>query len=232
MNYQYAWLLWSWGLFVIWLIFYVLLKTKESKKEMLIVSLWTAIFGLTEPIFVPEYWNPPSLFNLAQNTGFDLESLLFAFSIGGIVSIIYEAFFNSKHIKMTKYEKRQPRHKLHFIILLSGPIIFILLELTTKLNPIYTASIALMIAGLFTWYCRPDLIEKMVLTAFLFSMLYFIFFLSLLYIFPNYVQLVWNFTSISGILISGIPVEEILFAFSFGFYWSSIYEHIKWYKLK
>jgi hypothetical protein len=28
---------------------------------------------------VPEYWRPPSLFDLALKNGFDIESLLFAF---------------------------------------------------------------------------------------------------------------------------------------------------------
>lgn len=50
---------------------------------MLRVSLLTAPFGLTEPLFVPEYWNPPSLFVLEQRTGFDLEIFIFCFGIGG-----------------------------------------------------------------------------------------------------------------------------------------------------
>jgi protein-S-isoprenylcysteine O-methyltransferase Ste14 len=33
------------------------------------VSLATSLLGLTEPIFVPEYWNPPSLFDEAQRAG-------------------------------------------------------------------------------------------------------------------------------------------------------------------
>jgi len=37
-------------------------------------SLATAVIGLTEPIFVPGYWNLPSLFELAQQTGFDVEA--------------------------------------------------------------------------------------------------------------------------------------------------------------
>lgn len=55
------------------------------------VSLATAPFGLTEPLFVPEYWNPPTLFDLAQRTGFDLESLIFCFGIGGVSSVLYSA---------------------------------------------------------------------------------------------------------------------------------------------
>jgi len=37
---------------------------------------------------------------------------------------------------------------------------------------------------------------------------------------------VWNLKAISGILILSIPIEELLFALSFGFIWSNIYEHI------
>jgi hypothetical protein len=32
---------------------------------------------LTEPLFVPDYWNPPSLFDLARRSGFDIESVIF-----------------------------------------------------------------------------------------------------------------------------------------------------------
>lgn len=31
-------------------------------------SAATALLGLTEPLFVPVYWNPPSLFELAQRS--------------------------------------------------------------------------------------------------------------------------------------------------------------------
>ncbi|MCL5435430.1 MAG: hypothetical protein M1405_03510 [Patescibacteria group bacterium] len=80
---QYVWLIWNILLLIIWAVIYFSLKSKQSKKEMLYVSFLTSLLGLTEPIFVPKYWNPPSLFNLAQNTGFDIESLLFSFGIGG-----------------------------------------------------------------------------------------------------------------------------------------------------
>lgn len=40
------------------------------------------LLGFTEPLFVPAYWNPPTLFDLAQRTGFDIESLIFTFAIG------------------------------------------------------------------------------------------------------------------------------------------------------
>ena len=73
------WLVFSLILLGIWLIIFLL--KKSIRKKMFLVSLFTMPFGLTEPLFVPEYWDPPSLFNLAANTGFDIESLIFSFAI-------------------------------------------------------------------------------------------------------------------------------------------------------
>lgn len=228
---HYAWLVWSVILLVIWAIVYISLKSKESKKEMLIVSLWTSLLGLTEPIFVPEYWTPPSLFDLALKTGFDIESLLFAFGVGGLAAVVYERIFRVRHTKMSIEEKRQPRHKYHILALLSAPIIFILFLIFTDLNPIYSTFIALIGGGLFTLHCRPNLKRKMFASAIIFTFLYFAYFLTLIIAYPGYVESVWNLAAISGILIFGIPLEELMFAFGLGFLWSSVYEHIKWRKI-
>ncbi|OGY89094.1 MAG: hypothetical protein A2927_01760 [Candidatus Komeilibacteria bacterium RIFCSPLOWO2_01_FULL_45_10] len=229
---QYAWFIWSFIILVIWAVVYLSLRSKESRKEMLVVSLWTSLLGITEPFFVPEYWNPPSLFDLAQKTGFDIESLLFAFGVGGLAVIIYERIFRVKHERVSAEEKHQPRHKFHLLALISAPIIFTLLLIFTDLNPIYSTFIALISGGLFTWYCRPDLKKKMIVSAVIFLGIYFVYFLTLIVIYPGYVEQAWNFSVISGTLVVGVPLEELMFAFGLGFLWSSVYEHIKWYKIK
>ena len=228
---QFAWLLWGLFLIVIWGVVYLLLKSKESKKEMLWVSLWTSLLGFTEPLFVPEYWNPPSLFDLAHRTGFDIESLIFSFGIGGIAAVLYERIFHTRHQMMPQREHYAPRHRWHFWAIVSAPIIFAVLLLATNLNPLHSAIIAMTAGGLFAWYCRPDLKKKMIVSAFIFLALYFFYFLTLIAFYPGYVERVWNLPAISGILILGIPLEELMFAFSFGFLWSNVYEHFTWRKI-
>lgn len=71
----------------------------------------------------------------------------------------------------------------------------------------------------------------MFVSAFLFLGLYFVYFLTLIAMFPGYIQQVWNLNAISDILIAGIPIEELMFAFAFGFFWSTLYEHFTWKKL-
>lgn len=227
-----VWFFWSLLLIVLWLAVYITLKRPESRHEMLVVSLWTSLLGLTEPLFVPAYWSPPSLFDLARMTGFDIESLIFSFGIGGLAVILYERFFPVRHMKMSPEEMARGRHRFHPVAILSAPVLFVVLLLFSELNPIYCAIIALIVGGFLTWYCRPDLKVKMLVSGILFLALYFAFFFTLILAVPGYVQEVWNLPAISGVLIAGIPLEELMFAFSFGFFWSSIYEHLTWRKFE
>ncbi|OGF19378.1 hypothetical protein A3D54_01055 [Candidatus Falkowbacteria bacterium RIFCSPHIGHO2_02_FULL_45_15] len=229
---QYAWLIWSLILIGIWLVVYVLLGSKEQKKEMLAVSFWTSLTGLTEPLFVPRYWSPPSLFNLNVLTGFDIESIIWAFGVGGIVAVLYEFIFRARrHSHLPHSERQQRRHRLHYLTIGATPILLIALLLTTGWNPIYSSIAALLIGGFAAWYCRPDLKPKMIASAFLFLAVYFLYFLTLTAMYPAYVEAVWNLPELSGMLVAGVPLEELLFAFSFGFMWSSVYEHFGWYRL-
>lgn len=222
------WLIFSLILFVIWIILFIF---SRSKKEMLIVSALTMLFGLTEPLFVPEYWSPPSLFNLAVKTGFDIESLIFSFAIGGIGAILYEIVFKVRHRRISRHEMHNSRHKYHLLSLFSPVIAFVLLWFLTDLNPIYSASIAMLIGGLSAMVCRLDLKKKIVLGGVMFLVLYFIFFIFFNNLYPYAVESFWNLSALSGILILKVPLEELIFAFTFGMMWSSVYEHIKWYKL-
>ncbi|OYV26017.1 MAG: hypothetical protein B7W98_03445, partial [Parcubacteria group bacterium 20-58-5] len=163
---QYIWLIWSLILIAIWLVIYAFLGSNAERKEMLYVSLWTSLLGLTEPLFVPSYWLPPSLFSLAARTGFDIESLIFSFGIGGIAVVLYKLIFKSREIKVSQMERHGKRHRFHLWTILSAPAILILLLLTTNLNPIYSSIIAMVIGGFATWYCRPDLKTKMITSAF------------------------------------------------------------------
>lgn len=197
---------------------------------MLTVSLATAPFGLSEPLFVTEYWNPPTLFDLAQRTGFDLESLIFCFGIGGVSSVLYSVLTHRNDIPVLEAEKHQPLHRHHYKALVSPFIVFLLLYFLPW-NPIYPSIAAMAVGAIATILCRPDLKTKTWVGGMLFLIYYFIFFLALEASSPGYVQHVWNLPEISGILLLGIPLEELLFAFAFGLYWSGVYEHLMWRKI-
>lgn len=223
------WLFFSLIFFSIWGILFF--SKLLDRKEMLKVSVFTAFFGLTEPLFVPAYWNPPSLFNLATKTGFDVESIIFSFAIGGIGSVLYESIFRVRHYTMKEKEILGRMHRMHRVVLVSPVIVLLFLTFFTSLNPIYSASIAMFVGALASLSCRPDLKKKIWVGGSLFLGLYFLFFLLINLLFPNFVYEAWNLAAISGILVVGIPLEELIFAFTFGMLWSSIYEHVMWRKV-
>lgn len=60
---KYVRVLWSIAFVVPWAIEYFTFPA--HRRALIWASLLTTPFGLSEPLFVPEYWSPPRLFDLA-----------------------------------------------------------------------------------------------------------------------------------------------------------------------
>jgi hypothetical protein len=226
-EHKYVWLLWSSAFLLPWALLYAL--AREFRGRMLRVSLATSPLGLTEPIFVPEYWNPPSLFDLAQRTGFDLESLIFCFAIGGIGAFGYNALSGRALAPVPQHERHLPRHRYHRLALAAPFVAFPPLYLLPW-NPIYAGIAALAIGGIANVLCRPDLLRNTLIGGALFTGLYAILMILLIVSAPGYVQAVWNLAALSGWSLGAIPLEELAFGFGFGMYWAGIYEHFAWHR--
>jgi len=95
-------------------------------------------------------------------------------------------------------------------------------------NPIYAAIASLTIGGVSCIACRPDLGRRMIVGGVIFGVLYAAFILSLAVYVPGYIEAVWNLGVLSGVLLAGVPLEELLFGITFGMYWSGVYEHLTW----
>jgi hypothetical protein len=194
---------------------------------MLWASLFTAPLGLSEPLFVPEYWNPPSLFDLAATTGFDIESVIFAFGVGGVASVLYNVRTRAQLQPVAPAEQRHRRHRFHRLALAAPFIVFVPLWLLPW-NPIYAAIAALLIGAAATIACRPGLARKTLVGSGLFLGYYALFFATLVWLTPGYVERVWNLDDLTGIRVIGIPLEELLFAAALGACWAGLYEHVHW----
>lgn len=218
---KYVWLIWASAFLVPWLVLHVCFR--DLRHLMLVSSLWTMPFGLTEPIFVPRYWNPPSLFELAQRTGFDIESLIFCFALGGVGVILYTALTRRTLQPIELSDRNVSRHRFHRAALLTPVIAFPTLYLIGW-NPIYPTIVAMALGGTATISCRPDLLWNTIAGGVLFAGYYALFMLLLDWSAPGYIGRVWDLPQLSELFIAGIPLEELLFGFAFGFY----YEHLAW----
>lgn len=224
-DYRYVWLFWASAFLVPWALLYF--SQPSLRRHMLNVSAATSLLGLTEPIFVPRYWNPPSLLDLAQRTGFDLESFIFCFAIGGIGSVFYLVITRGNLRPIPAAQRLRARHRFHALALMAPYLLFPFLYVLPW-NPIYPGIAALAIGSGATIACRPELGRKTLAGGVLFLGLYALFMMFLVLFTPGYIGQVWNLPDLSGIVIAGIPLEELAFGFTFGMYWSSLYEHFSW----
>jgi hypothetical protein len=222
---HYVWLIWSSAFLAPWLGLF--LRFPRFRGVVVWASVFTMPFGLTEPLFVPRYWNPPSLFDLAQRTGLDLESLIFCFAIGGVGVVLYDVATGTIPRPIEHCERTDKRHRHHRMALFAPVAIFPLLY-AFPWNPIYPAIVALILGGAATVGCRPDLKLKTLIGGCLFAGYYAVFMLLLEWSAPGYIGRVWNLPALSGVMVAGIPLEELLFGFAFGTYWSGIFEHLTW----
>jgi len=225
---QYVWMVWSCAFLIPWALLYRAFPA--HRRAMLWAAAFTAPFGLTEPLFVPAYWDPPSLFDLAHRTGFDIESPIFSFGIGGIAAVLYNIATGRAARPMASGEMSAPRHRYHRWAIAAPLIAFPPLYLFGW-NPIYPAIAAMAVGAVASVACRPDLAAKTGIGGLLFLVYYALFLWGLEGLSPGYIDRVWNLGAISGVKLLGLPAEELLFAFAFGAYWSGVYEHFTWKRL-
>ena len=208
----------------IWLILYFI--RNDLRKEILFSSLLSAPLGLTEIFFIPWYWNPKTLFNLVPG----IESILFAFSVGGIATVLYEIVLN-KHLRKAG-EKRIETKKLYYALIFVCASFF-LLNVIFKKDVMYSAIISMFLGSIVIILMRSDLKKEIIIGGILFLIAYFaMFFILNTFILPDFVAKNWNFEHLIGITILGIPIEELLWAWSFGSLWAPIYEFVKGYTIK
>ena len=145
MTYHYVWLAWSGAFLLLWSI--IFLANAKHRAIMWGTSAVTALLGLTEPIFVPAYWNPPSLFELAQRTRFDIESLIFSFAIGGIGAVLYNTLMRREMVALSVAERHHLRHRVHRLALWAPFVLFVPLYFLPW-NPIYPSVVCLVVGAI------------------------------------------------------------------------------------
>ena len=221
---QYAYSIGCLIVLFVWLLFFIL--RKDLRKEIIFGSILSLPFGFSDYLWVPEYWNPPSLFNLISNYGVGIESFLFFFLCGGIAAVVYEVIARKKTVRI------RGKRKYLFVSYILIILIFISLEFIFPERTIYNAIISLLIVATIIVVRRKDLISQIIFGGIFFAIVYFILFVIFNKIFPDYVLAVYTLENIWGIIVLGVPLEEIAISFGVGAVWSSFYEYIKGYKTR
>ena len=196
---------------------------------MLFSSLLSMPLAVSEPLFVPGYWNPQAILGFKIfSLNFDLESFIFCFAIGGIAAVIYEVFL-SQHLK--KARERRIKTLRHFYLLVA--VLFVTFALLiVAVKAIYAGILSMGLAAVVIMITRKDLRREIVFGGVMFAIVYFAYFVILNnVIFPDWISKVYNLKELLGINFLKIPIEELLWALTFGALWAPLYEDLKGYTI-
>lgn len=183
------------------------------------MSLAGGIIGpISELYYTRDYWRPV-LFN---GWAIGLEDFLFGFLIVGISAVIYEEFVGKR------FTKRHGRQKHHFILVIPLIFVFVLLFHTLTIgigvNSIYASILLFSALALVVLYFRRDLVIDALISGVFIGSIGLFGYLLLTSVYPEFFRRFWLLGNISGVLVQGIPIEELLWGFSFGLAAGPFYE--------
>lgn len=224
-SYHYSYLVGTFIFWVAWVLCSVL--GRQYRSEIRWGTLIAAPMALTNLLFVPEYWTPPSLFDLDQKIRVGIEDFLWAAAVGGIAAVVGEILLKERLATV-----RKARHKRHYAPFVVAALVFVGLRFGFHWKTMNSTIVALAACALLIAYLRPNLIPLMLASAASFALLYFVLFLLVLALYPEFVHRYYNLSNLFGIYFLGVPIEELLFAGSGGAVWSVAYEYVHGYRLE
>ncbi|MFA4901528.1 MAG: lycopene cyclase domain-containing protein [Desulfobaccales bacterium] len=180
---------------------------------MVLVGLYVVLLAIPLEFiwFLKDYWNPLRYISVAS---FLYQESIFAFLLGGIVSVIY----------IVPIKDNSKFKLLNFIL----PIAIIALSMLIftnglRLNSIYSSQIGYGITTLMIFDLKPELIKKSLLSGFSMLVISIIGYEIILIIYPHLINDWWLVKNISGLILFGIPIEEIIWFALFGLSFGPIY---------
>ncbi len=219
---MYEYLIWVLMLGFFWTIAYA--TQRSIRKKILWSSLIALPFGLGELYFIPNYWNPQTLFDLGAIFHIDLEAFALMFFLGGLAAAVYEGVMKRRIPVLQKF--CHPSCWCWFSLVVTLASFLILVKLFPNLNIIWPSVIAAASGGIFAMIVYPKLRVHVLLGGVLFALFYFISLALMNLLSPGWITSTWNFAALSKITIIGVPIEEITFGFAFGMLWSPLYEEV------
>jgi hypothetical protein len=187
----------------------LLLLKKDQRRPLILSGLLSLPCSLTTFYFVPEYWQPVRLFGFTLG----IEDTLFSFSTGTIAWFPAAMVYSPK-LPDTALTSVLPRYLWIAVVATAVMLITRSLSLPVMLQAI----IGISVMGLLLALRKPRSLPIALFTGICFALSYTLLLAALFILFPGFFTQ-WTHANLSGTLILGVPVEEIVWAFFFGSCW-------------
>jgi hypothetical protein len=224
MDIKYSYLGYSLIFLSIWIIFYIL--RPDLRQRMLIFSfIITPLGPLSEKWFLRDYWRRPTIIGYPIS----IEDAIFAFAIGGIAYSIYKVFFNIIAVQSEDQSRRG------WLVIAFFVITFLPLVILTDIyhvNSIFSSALSLFLIAVLAWVLRPDLLKSSIVSGLMIVVLFFFVYKGMQVIFPGAIEYWCTGCNPSGLRLSGINLEELLWDFAWGLAGSTMVEAVTGEKLQ
>ena len=199
--------------FVVWIIFYCI--RQDLRREMLTIGMLTAILGILGGLlgWTQDWWHPETI----TGTPVGIEDFIFGFSYGGFASVVFQVLEKKKSTKKFATDWKK------FLIPASGFAAIFLLFFIFHQHSFYASAAGMLIPAGIIYFLRHDLIRASIFTGIVTAIGAMIGFFILNLLQPNFVQQWWMLNKLSGILIFGLPFEDLAWFFSAGLLFGPLY---------
>lgn len=217
---QYMYLAWALIFLAMWLVLYML--RKDTRKEMLSVSVLFGIGGLAaEKTNIQDWWQPLTV----TGTPIGVEDFIIGFAIGGVAAVIYEELYRL-HLSKRISRKIAPIDSGFY--LLTFPLLYLTFFFLLHLGSFYSVVLAYSICIAYMLFTRRDLLLDSFMSGMLMLTVGSLIYLGLLVIQPAFIESFWFLPDTwYSELVLGVPIGEYIWFFLTGAYIGPLYEYIK-----
>ena len=214
---KYAYLVGTLIFFIPWLILFW--HRKDLRKEMIVMSIIASFAGISTAYFwTQDWWRPYTI----TGTRIGIEDLLLGISNGGIAAVLYEEVFRRKLYK--RKSKEEHNKGLLFLVIVNF-IFFLVILYGLKTTSFYAFLFSMISFCVALVILRRDLLISSLINGLLMVLMVLPVYYILIIFSPGLIDKIYLFDTLSGIRITGIPIEELVFYYLFGFVGTLFYEY-------
>ena len=194
----------------------VLFLSKGTRRDIFAVSLIAGLIGpLLEYWHLQDYWHPPYTATMRLGTlTVGLEDFLFSFSFAGIC---LGFFLFNKDLRPSIMPLNYKGVAIFAVLTFMGLLLTGGMVMFAGVNSLYAVTTAALGMGMFILLQRPPWIKSAIIVAgsavIVMWSFYKLFALSLA---PELFMRFWKPEALSGLAVFSVPVEELIWAASFG----------------
>ncbi len=184
----------------LWAACYVL--RKDLRREMWVMSAVPIVIGLPHEywLWTRDWWHPPNL----THTRIGFEDVLYAIGTGGTLATGYAVLTRRRLV-----QGRGPGRAAAAMPLVINFVLPFLLVWLADLHSFPACALGTCAALLWILPQRPDLMAPAAVNVGLGMALSFSCFWFIELLAPGFVAAIWDLPKLSGILLAGVPVEDV-----------------------